>query len=111
MGGCCLHVFHMKNVHRQVANHSSFDRLIAFVGREPKKNSRCILFSRAMLMNGPFFALFTALAIGAGMVAFAYYTQRGCDPAKAGYISNNNQVRHISWVPEDNDAHCPRTDT
>ena len=46
-------------------------------------------------MNGPLFALFTTLAIGAGMVAFAYYTQRGCDPAKAGYISNNNQVRYV----------------
>ncbi len=46
-----------------------------------------------MAVNGPFFALFTALAIGAGMVAFAYYTLRGCDPAASGAITNNNQVQ------------------
>ena len=47
-----------------------------------------------MLLNGPFFGTFQTLACGVGIVAFAYYAKKGCDPLRAGYIGNANQVNH-----------------
>ena len=32
------------------------------------------------------------MAIMCGIVTFAYYAKAGCDPFKAGYISNLNQA-------------------
>ncbi len=50
-----------------------------------------IIFS-AMLLNGPFFVTFQTLACATGIVAFAFYAKKGCDPLRAKYISNANQV-------------------
>ena len=35
--GCCLHMLHLKSVHRQTANHLSFTIRLASQANEPKK--------------------------------------------------------------------------
>ena len=50
-----------------------------------------------MLLNGPGFVAFTTLSVMAGMVAFAYYDMKGCDPLAAGLISNGNQVSEAKY--------------
>lgn len=46
----------------------------------------------AVILNGPGTILFTLLSTMAGMVAYAYYEKKGCDPLAARYISNGNQI-------------------
>ena len=45
-----------------------------------------------MILTGPLFGILALLSVGAGMVAFAYYQQRECDPIRANYLTNSNQV-------------------
>ena len=51
-----------------------------------------ILSLRMLLLAQPMQTALCGLAIMCGIVAFAYYAKSGCDPFKAGYISNLNQV-------------------
>ena len=52
---------------------------------------------RMLLMAQPLQTAICGLAIMCGIVAFAYYAKAGCDPFKAGYISNLNQVSLIVY--------------
>ena len=61
-----------------------------------------------MLLNGPGFVTFTTLSVMAGMVAFAYFDMKGCDPLAAGLISNGNQVSEAKYqclLPSRSDEH------
>ncbi len=55
--------------------------------------SRCVL----AIVPGNIFL--TTLCCLAGLVMFSYYASLGCDPHKAGYVNNANQVMYIllSW--------------
>ena len=44
------------------------------------------------MLAGPAFVVTMGLASGEGIVAYAYYTAKGCDPIKGQTISNPNQV-------------------
>jgi len=41
---------------------------------------------------GPAFILTFALASGEGLVAYAYFTSKGCDPLSSKQITSPNQV-------------------
>lgn len=45
------------------------------------------------MLAGPLYALTTGLAIFQGLLAFAYFKTKRCDPLEAGIISNPNQVK------------------
>ena len=47
---------------------------------------------RAVLLTGPGLIIFKSLSMMVGMVAFAFYQFKGCDPLAAGHIENANQV-------------------
>ncbi|XP_013413179.1 sodium-coupled monocarboxylate transporter 2-like isoform X1 [Lingula anatina] len=44
------------------------------------------------LMNAPIITIIWSLTCMVGMTMFAYYSQKGCDPLAAGYVSNPNQL-------------------
>ena len=48
-----------------------------------------------MYVNGPLFAFLNTLSLAAGMVAFAFFATKRCDPLEAGILPNANQVRHL----------------
>ena len=45
-----------------------------------------------MLFSGPAFFITLSLAAMEGVVAYAYYFTKGCDPLTSGKIKNANQV-------------------
>jgi len=45
-----------------------------------------------VLLNIPGLLFFMTLCVLSGMSIFAYYSHIGCDPLKAGYVSNSNQL-------------------
>ena len=45
-----------------------------------------------MYVNGPLFAFLTTISLIAGMVAFAFFATKECDPLEAGVLPNANQV-------------------
>ena len=45
-----------------------------------------------MVILAPAFIIMSFLTCLTGLVVFTYYEQKGCDPLRAGYISNPNQV-------------------
>ena len=47
---------------------------------------------RCVLLTVPGSILLKTMACLCGLVTFAYYTDKGCDPLGAGYITNPNQV-------------------
>ena len=49
---------------------------------------------RSMFILAPAFLVMFLLTGFTGLVVFAYYHTKGCDPLRAGYISNSNQVRN-----------------
>lgn len=53
----------------------------------------CFLFHpRCAVLNGPLCAFITFLSCLSGIIAFAYYAQKGCDPIRGEIVSNQNQV-------------------
>ena len=48
-----------------------------------------------MVVAGIGFAAFSSTSAITGGVLYAYYTQLECDPYRAGYITNVNQVFSI----------------
>ncbi|XP_060065847.1 sodium-dependent multivitamin transporter-like [Ylistrum balloti] len=44
------------------------------------------------LLSGPAFLLTMSLACGEGLVAYAYFTSKGCDPLKSKIVPNPNQL-------------------
>ncbi|CAH1799507.1 unnamed protein product [Owenia fusiformis] len=44
------------------------------------------------LLNVPFMALIWSVTCLAGIVMFSYYADKGCDPLRAGYVKNPNQL-------------------
>ena len=48
--------------------------------------------SRAVYLNIPFLIVVNVLASLVGLVMYAYYADRNCDPLCMGYIKNPNQV-------------------
>ncbi|XP_021348233.1 sodium-coupled monocarboxylate transporter 1-like [Mizuhopecten yessoensis] len=44
------------------------------------------------LVSGPGFLLSVSLACGVGLVAYAYFTAKGCDPLQSKQLSNPNQL-------------------
>ena len=53
-------------------------------------NSIC--YFSVVFLTVPGTILLGTLACMVGWAIFAYYADIGCDPLKAGYISNTNQV-------------------
>ncbi|KAK3583609.1 hypothetical protein CHS0354_039431 [Potamilus streckersoni] len=47
---------------------------------------------RAVLLNVPLILLYGGVLIFTGMVLYAYFMVRNCDPLTAGYVANGNQV-------------------
>ena len=47
---------------------------------------------RCLILTIPGTVILTSVSCFCGLIVFAYYTQIGCDPLKAGQISNPNQV-------------------
>ena len=47
---------------------------------------------RSMFILAPTFLVMFLLTGFTGLVVFTYYHTKGCDPLRAGYISNSNQV-------------------
>ena len=45
-------------------------------------------------MNIPGLVIVNVLASLVGLVVYAYYAERQCDPLKQGYISSSNQVQY-----------------
>ena len=56
------------------------DLLIIFTYTNSTCNLNVSFLVRSMIVTGPLFAMLALLSVGAGMVAFAYYQQRECDP-------------------------------
>ena len=50
------------------------------------------LFFSSMLLLAPALTIMFVLTCLTGLVVFAYYHKEGCDPLRAGYITNSNQV-------------------
>ena len=48
------------------------------------------------MLPGPGNILIAILVVTMGWTIFAYFADIGCDPLKAGYISNTNQVTCVS---------------
>ncbi|CAI9715808.1 sodium-dependent multivitamin transporter-like isoform X2 [Octopus vulgaris] len=67
-----------------VFNQSSFQRIT--VAKTPRTAAW------VLMLAGPFYALTTGLAIFQGLLAFAYFKTKRCDPLEAGIISNPNQI-------------------
>ena len=66
---------------------------------EMKCNSISVTFNySSMYVNGPLFAFLSTLSLGAGMVAFAFFASKGCDPLEAGVLPNANQVIKIHVI-------------
>ena len=53
----------------------------------------CVYHCRVTFLTVPGNLILGTLSCLAGWAIFAYYTEKGCDPLKAGYISNANQVK------------------
>ena len=47
---------------------------------------------RMFVLVAPFFALSLTMSMYEGVVAYSYYTKKGCDPLESGLISNPNQA-------------------
>ena len=56
---------------------------------------------RSVMATVPGHIIINCLACFSGLVVFAYYTDAGCDPLKAGYIPSPNHV-NISRIAEQN---------
>ena len=52
-----------------------------------------VVFFSMVLMAAPLQALVGIMAVLCGVVMYGYYALEGCDPFRAGYIKNTNQVR------------------
>ncbi|XP_060068780.1 sodium-coupled monocarboxylate transporter 1-like [Ylistrum balloti] len=48
--------------------------------------------NKVLLFAGPAFLFTMSLAAFEGIIAYAYYYTKGCDPLKSGQISNPNQI-------------------
>ena len=69
---------------------TTLDFLLNFV--MPEKMHESIFFGVVML-SAPVSVVLGSLATLVGFSMFAYFAYAGCDPLKAGYVSNPNQVR------------------
>ena len=52
----------------------------------------CCLVARSVYLNIPGMLVINALAGLVGLVVYAHYASVNCDPLRAGFIANSNQV-------------------
>ncbi len=56
-----------------------------------------VCYSRSIILLAPAFTIMFILTCLTGLVVFAFYHEKGCDPYRAGQIGNSNQVRSASF--------------
>ncbi|XP_021348273.1 sodium-dependent multivitamin transporter-like isoform X2 [Mizuhopecten yessoensis] len=63
----------------------------AYVWEVNTASDRLDIFN-VYLLSGPAFLLTMSLACGEGLVAYAYFTSKGCDPLESKQVPNPNQL-------------------